>query len=192
MSNEITLKVNCNATEFENILKNKQFVLSKRFDLDDTYFVLDNIDIKQLSARDILKNCIIIRDITDYYPKTYNTLKLTYKEKKIDNETGEIINQENINCKITSKEDGIKFLNAIHYRKLINIKEHDIVYEKNGLEIAIKDIETSNTLIEVEIKEDARYNTIEKLKQKIDELELPIDKSNYFVKKAEIELEKIL
>lgn len=28
--------------------------------------------------------------------------------------------------------------------------------------------------------------------KKIDELNIPVDKSNYFVKKAEIELEKIL
>ena len=72
----------------------------------------------------------------------------------------------------------------------MNIKEYDSVYKKDNLEIAIKEIDSGDILIEIE--ENEEFNTIEKLKQKIIELNLPIDKSNFFVKKAEIELKEIL
>ena len=61
------------------------------------------------------------------------------------------------------------------------------------LKIAIKDVKNEELLIEIEIVEgNNQYDTIDKLKQEIKELKLPIDESNYFVKKAEIKLAKIL
>lgn len=72
----------------------------------------------------------------------------------------------------------------------MNIKENDIVYEKNGFELAIKDIENGDNLIEIEEKDE--LDTTEKLIQKVNEIGIPIYTDNYFVKKAEIELDKIL
>ena len=72
----------------------------------------------------------------------------------------------------------------------MNIKESDIIYYKDKLELAIKFIENSNTLIEIET--DDNFKTIVELKQLVTELEIPIEKGNYFVKKAEDELNKIL
>ena len=78
-------------------------------------------------------------------------------------------------------------------KKLMKIKENDIVYEKAGLKISIKDIFNGDKLIEIEtVEEDENLNTVDKLKQKVNELNIPIDITDYFVKKAEIELEKIL
>lgn len=75
----------------------------------------------------------------------------------------------------------------------MNIKENDVVYRKGDFELAIKDIVEGDKLIETEIvSSNEELNTIEKLKQKIDSLQLPICTDNYFVKKAEIELEKLL
>ena len=48
-----------------------------------------------------------------------------------------------------------------------------------------------NNLPSIEIEESEQYNTIEKLKQALEQLAIPYDKSNYFVKKAEIELQHI-
>ena len=72
----------------------------------------------------------------------------------------------------------------------MNIKENDIVYEKNGFELAVKDIENGDNLIEIEEKDE--LDTTEKLIQKVNEIGIPIYTDNYFVKKAEIELDKIL
>ncbi len=74
----------------------------------------------------------------------------------------------------------------------MNIKEDDIVYEKDGFQLAIKDIQNGDNLIEIETGENENLDTIEKLIQKVNEIEIPIYKDNYFVKKAEIELDKIL
>ena len=75
----------------------------------------------------------------------------------------------------------------------MEINEFDLVFEKKGLKIAIKDIENGDQLLEIEtVKDNIELDTIEKIIQKIEELKIPIDKNNYFVKKAEIELEKIL
>ena len=57
-------------------------------------------------------------------------------------------------------------------------------------ELAIKNVINGDNLIEVET--DDKCETIEKLIEKINKINIPINIDNYFVKKAEIELEKIL
>jgi hypothetical protein len=75
----------------------------------------------------------------------------------------------------------------------MNIKENDVVYCKDGLEIAVKDIENGDNLIEVETTENNNeLDTTDKLKQKISTLNIPIDESDFFVKKAEIKLKKMM
>ena len=75
----------------------------------------------------------------------------------------------------------------------MNIKERDIVYGKNDFEIAIKDIKNGDNLIEVEtVSNNVNIDTIEKLKKQIIKLQIPVDTSNFFVKKAEIELDKMI
>lgn len=59
--------------------------------------------------------------------------------------------------------------------------------------LAKNDIKGGGQLIEVEIvKDNSELHTIDKIKQKIKELEVPIDTNDYFIKKAEIELSKVL
>ncbi len=61
------------------------------------------------------------------------------------------------------------------------------------LAITIKDIESGDNLIEVETVEDnGELDTIEKIVNEINNLQLPIYTDNYFIKKAEIELERML
>ena len=75
----------------------------------------------------------------------------------------------------------------------MNIKESDIVYGKEDFEIAIKDIENGDNLIEVEtVSNNDNIDTIEKLKTQIINLQIPVDTSNFFIKKAAIELDKII
>lgn len=191
MSNEITVKLKCSIEEMDNILENKGFEIVDKFSLDDTYFVSKDIDINKMLPREILKHCILIREITQYMPEL-RIIKMTYKNKNIA-PNGDIINQENVNCSIMSVEEGKKFLNVIGYNKIMNIKENDIVYEKDGFQIAVKDVKNGENLIEVEtVNDNPELDTIEKLKKKINELQIPIDTNDYFVKKAEIELKKIL
>lgn len=72
----------------------------------------------------------------------------------------------------------------------MNIKERDIIYYKDNIQLALKFIENSNTLIEIETTDN--FDTIDKLKKIVNEIEIPIERDNYFVKKAEDKLNKIL
>ena len=69
------------------------------------------------------------------------------------------------------------------------IEEKHFAYCKNEFKIIVKIISDDNILIESEVNE--YYKTIDELKNVISTTKIPFDKSNYFVKKAEEELDKI-
>lgn len=190
MENEITVRIKCKIKEICELLEYKSFKLLEKYIMTDTYFINKELDIKSISCREILSTAILLRDITELIPKR-KVAKLTFKNKQIDKK-GNILRQSKVDCEILNVETGKAFIKAIGYKELMSIEERDIVYEKDGLKIAIKDIKNGELLMEIETVEgNKQYDTIDKLKQRIEELELPIDKSNYFVKKAEIELAKI-
>ena len=191
--NEITMKVNCGISELCKILEDKGFKVIDRFTMNDIFMIPDALKgkIKELTSREILKDAILIRDIEDQV-KGNKSKKLTFKKKEF-NKNGDILNQEAINCDIINIDEAVNFFQAIHYSKIMNIKESDIVYGKEDFEIAVKDIENGDNLIEVEtVSNNDHIDTIEKLKNQIINLQIPIDTSNFFVKKAEIELDKKL
>lgn len=188
-SNEITVKIKCSLNELYNILENKGFKKTRTFSMDDYYYVPQNLELDKLSTREIISKAVLIRDITEdgEYIK-----KITFKTKKFD-EDGNITSQYAVSCDIINIEDAKELLAAIGYKRIMNIKENDIVYEKQGFELAIKDIKGGDNLIEIETNEDNNnLNTIEKLKEKLNEVQIPVYTDNYFIKKAEIELDKIL
>ena len=188
-SNEITVKIKGSITEFYKIVEEKGFRIIDEFSMDDTYFVPISLDIKNLTTREILSKAILVRDIYDKTSKEIKK-KITFKIKDFDKE-GNILSQEAISCDVLNTDDAMRLLQVIGYKKIMNIKEDDIVYEKDGLELAIKDIKNGEKLIEIETEANEELNTIDKLISKVDEIDIPIYKDNYFVKKAEIELNKI-
>ena len=97
-----------------------------------------------------------------------------------------------INCDVLDIEDAKNLLRAIGYQEIMCIREDDVVYKNGQLELAIKDVKNGDKLIEVETEESEELNTIDKLIRKVNELDIPIYTDNYFVKKAEIELDKVL
>lgn len=189
-SNEITVKIKCELQDFYKILEEKGFKIVDRFSMDDAYFVPGELDLDKTNTREILSKAVLVRDIVEKMPNI-RTKRITFKIKNFD-EFGNILNQEAVNCDILKIEDAKKLLKAIGYKEIMNIKEDDVVYEKDGFQLAIKDIKNGDNLIEVETEENKELDTIEKLIKKINELEIPIYTDNYFVKKAEIELDKIL
>ena len=186
MENEITVRVICSDEDLLKHLREKGFKEGRKFTLDDYYFIPKNTDIFKLPVREILSKAIIIRYIVDSGKVLQ---RISFKIKDI-NEAGEIVNQKAINCNILSIEEAKKLFEAIGYYEIMNIKESDIIYYQNDFELAIKFIKNSNTLIEIET--DSKYDTVDKLINKVKEIKLPIEENNYFVKKAEEELIKIL
>ena len=187
-SNEITVKVKCELKELYNILEEKGFRISDEFSMDDYYFIPESLNLNQMSVREILAKAVLIRDILGETSGEISK-KITVKIKNFD-EHGNILSQKSVNCDISSIEDAKNLLKAMGYKEIMNIKEEDIVYEKDSFELSIKNVINGDNLIEVET--DDKYNTIEKLIEKINEINIPIYTDYYFVKKAEVELEKIL
>jgi len=187
-TNEITVKVTCSKKELISILESQNFKPGRIFSLDDYYFIPNDLDINNTSTRNILTKAILIRNIfeNDEYIK-----KITYKIKNFD-ENGNILNQKSISCTITDIQEAKDLLTAIGYKEIMNIKEDNVIYSKNKLELAVKEVINGDILIEVETEPNTDFDTIEKLKTVVSNLQLPLLPNEFFIKKAEIELNKVL
>ena len=183
-NNEITVKVKGSFEKVVETLVNKGFEITDKFSLEDSYFIPKNIDINKMPIRQILEKAIITRNV-------WRCKVLVFKKKKIDKD-GSILTQEKVECDILNIDDGKKFLESIGYKEIMNIAEDDIVYSKDNFGLVLKNVRNGDNLIEVETSKKEGLNTIEDLKGKVLKLNLPIDESNFFVKKAEVELEKVL
>ena len=186
--NEITVKVICSKDELLNSLISQGFKEGRKFSLDDYYYIPSALDIQNMTTREILSKAIIIRYIVD---DGKIIQKITFKIKNIA-DNGDIINQRAINCDVLNIEDAKKIFKSLGYYEIMNIKENDIVYYKKKFELAIKFIENSDILIEIETEPNTKWDSIEKIKTIISKIDIPIEKDQYFIKKAENELNKIL
>lgn len=185
-ANEITIKVTCSKEQLIKHLAEKGFSEGRKFTLDDYYLIPKNLKLDELTTREILSKAVIIRYIVD---DGRIIQKITFKKKNI-NSNGEILSQKAINCDVLDYKAGINLFNELGYYEIMNLKESDVIYYKDKLELAIKFIENISTLIEIET--DENFETIGELKKLVVNLEIPIEKDNFFVKKAENELNKIL
>ena len=191
VNNEITLRIQGDMEQFKQNLKEKGYEEKGHFILYDTFMIPQKLETEEMETREILAKAVIIRRVEDI---TENEIRqdISYKIKKF-NDKGEILEQKSIRLKILNCEDAEKFMEAIGYKKLMNIVEKDYVYEKRGFSLATKEVVGGDNMIETETElNDARYNTIKKLKDKLQQEKLPLDFTDCFVKKAEVELNKIL
>lgn len=187
-SNEITVKVACSKDELIKILEKNGLKYERSFSLDDYYFIPNDVNVEDYSTRALIAMCPIVRNIIDNgIPKQ----RISFKFKKF-NEKDEIIDQKDYYCEIKDYREANSLLEAMGYKLLINIKENDVVYHNDELEFAIKSVVNGDLMIEMETDRSTKYDTIDKLKQVIQEYNIPIKDNDYFVKKAEIEVNKLL
>ena len=189
-NNEITVKIKVKLDEFYKVIEEKGFKIVDKFFMNDAYFIPETLNLDIMSTREILSKAVLIRDIR-YKMSNKIIKKITFKIKNFD-ENGNILSQEAVNCDILNIEDVKKLLKAMGYKEIMNIKEYDVIYEKDEFQLAIKDINNGDNLIEIETEENKDFDTIEKLIKKTNEIDIPIYTDNYFVKKAEVELDKVL
>ena len=187
-SNEITVKIKGDINEFYNDIKNKGFKNIDHFNLDDTYFIPKDLKLEDMTTREILSKAVLIRQVT----YDYKVVKLiTFKKKEFDDK-GNILNQQNIECNILDLNEAQKLLDAMGYKEIMRIVENDLVFRKDDVQFAVKDIVNGDKLIEMELGFNETFDTLKQIEEKLKELDLPVYTDNFFVKKAEIELDKIL
>ena len=189
-NNEVTLRIKGDMDAFKNNLKEKGYVETEHFILYDTFMIPKSLEIEKLSTREIISKAIIIRKVEDI---ANNEIRrdVSYKMKKF-NDKGEILEQKSTRLKVLDCEEAQKFMQAIGYKKLMNITEEDYGYKKDEIIITTKDVKNGDKMIEMETQFDNKnLNTVEKLIEKLKLEELPLDFEDCFVKKAEVELNKI-
>ncbi len=187
-NNEITVRAKYTDEKLDEFLSESGFRELNKYYFTDVFLIPSEINIYNNNVRDILKKAILLREAKGI-TSNKNSKKITFKQKNI-NEDGEIISQSAIKCSIDSIEDAKKLFCAIGYREIMKIKEIHSTYEKDHFKLIIKkNIDNNYTLIEAEINE--YYKTIDELKKKINEIKECVDLSDFFIKKAEIELQRI-
>jgi hypothetical protein len=184
--NEITIRILCSKEKLIKHLEEKGLKKGRRFRLNDHYLIPKTLKLEELTIREILSKAVIIRNIEND-GKIVN--KITFKNKNI-NEKGEIVSQTATSCEVIDYTEGIRLFEELGYYEIMNIIEDDIIYYNDKIELAIKDIYNGDLLIETETNNNIK--TIEELKEIIESLEILFEKDNYFVKKAEERLGKVL
>ena len=190
-SNEITLKIKGTIEDFQKILKEKGYINTEHFILYDTFMIPNSSDIAKIPTREIVSNAIIIREVEDICENEIRK-NVIYKIKKF-NERGEIIEQKTIRMKVLDCLEAEIFFQTIGFKKIMNITEEDYGYQKGNIDLTTKDIKNGDKMIEVETRDNIKsLNTADGLKETLKAENLPLDFKDCFIKKAEIELNKIL
>lgn len=185
---EITVEVDCTLEELIRIIENKGFKLKETYDLKDIYLI--NKNEKRSDYLTMLSNCVLIRDIIE---ENKETKMLTYKYKKY-NDKKEIIKQGKVNVKIDDIENSKLLFENLGFEELIRINDHMLVYATDKDEFVIQSVNNKHIYIEIEDKcnyANRFYNSVDEMKSVIINNNIPIKNNNFFVKKAEIELQEI-
>ena len=185
---EITVRVNVGYEKLEEELKQNNFIKKEEYIVNDSYLINSLINITDMKSLDILKKCVLVRDIVGILKQ------LLYKYKKYDN-NGDIIEQGKIKCPVTDINKAMEFMNAIGYEKLFDIHDKCIVFANDKTELVVQLVNDKYIFIEMESEPqytNRKYENVDELKDDICSYNLSIDKSNFFVKKAELILNETL
>ena len=189
--NEITVEVNISLDDLIKILEENGFKLKEEYDLNDIYLINRNDKDNNKDYLSMLNKCVLIRHVIQ---KDKEKKLLTYKYKEY-NEKKEIIKQSKVTVKIDDIENSKLLFESLNFEELIRINDHMLVYATDNDELAIQNVNNKHIYIEIEDKcnyANRFYNSIEEMKKVITDNSIPIKNNDYFVKKAEIELQENL
>ena len=185
--NEITVEVNTTLQDLISILENNGFKLKETYDLNDIYLI-NKVD-KKGDYLSMLNKCVLIRHIIE---ENKETKMLTYKYKEY-NENNEITKQGKVKVKVDDIDNSRLLFEKLNFEELIKINDHMLVYATDKDELVIQNVNGKHIYIEIEDKcnyADRFYNSIDEMKAVIIDNTIPIKDNNFFVKKAEIELQE--
>ncbi len=185
--NEITVEVDTTLENLISILENRGFKLKQTYDLNDIYLI-NKLD-KKCDYLSMLNKCVLIRHIIE---ENKETKMLTYKYKEY-NENKEITKQGKVKVKIDDIDNSKLLFEKLNFEELIKINDHMLVYATDKDELVVQNVNGKHVYIEIEDKcnyADRFYNSIEEMKEVIIDNSIPIKGNDFFVKKAEIELQE--
>lgn len=185
---EITVRVNVSYEKLKEELKQNNFIKKEEYIVNDSYLINSLINITDMKSLDILKKCVLVRDIVGILKQ------LLYKYKKYDS-NGDIIEQGKVKCPVTDINKAMEFMNAIGYEKLFDIHDKCIVFANDKTELVVQLVNDKYIFTEMESEPqyiNRKYENVDELKDDICSYNLSIDKSNFFVKKAELILNETL
>lgn len=188
METEITVLVKTSYEKLKEELLNKGFELKEEYEVNDDYLIDSRLNLSSMSNLDILKNCILVRDVVGIEKE------LLYKYKEYD-DNGDIIKQGKVKCPVIDTKKAIDFMMAINYKRLFSIYDKCIVFANDRTQLVVQLVNDKYIFIEMESNGefiDREYTNIEEMKEDLLSYNLPIDNSNFFIKKAEIMLNKVL
>ena len=145
METEITVLVKTDYDSLKKELYANGFQEKERYTVNDAYLVNSEIDILKMNNLDILKNCVLVRDVVGIEKE------LLYKYKKID-VNGDIIEQGKVKCPIIDVDKAIQFMKTIKYKELFNIFDDCIVFANNNTELVVQLVNNKYIFIEMESK----------------------------------------
>lgn len=167
---EITVRLKENTESAIDKLEKQQFKKIRESDIDDIYLTNWNEKMTIDNIQVFLKHSVLLRtlDLGDKIIK-----KITYKDKEF-NAKGDVISEQKVNLNCDNLTDAEKLFNCLGFNKLVEVKYHVIVYEKDGVELAFQIVENLGTLIEYENENDFTGKKLEEInleKQKmVDEI----------------------
>lgn len=185
--NEITVEVDTGLEELISILESRGFKLKETYDLNDIYLI--NKNDKKGDDLLMLNKCVLIRHIIE---EDKETKMLTYKYKEYNENKG-ITKQGKVKVIIDDIDDSKLLFEGLGFEELIRINDHMLVYATDKDELVIQNVNNKHIYIEIEDKchyANRFYNSIEEMKNVINDNLIPIKNNDFFVKKAEIELQE--
>lgn len=188
METEITVLVKTSYENLKEELLNKGFELKEEYEVNDDYLIDSRLNLSNMSNLDILKNCVLVRDVVGIEKE------LLYKYKEY-NDNGDIIKQGKVKCPVIDTQKAIDFMMTINYKRLFSIYDKCIVFANDRTQLVVQLVNNKYIFIEMESDGefiDREYANIEEMKGDLLSYNLPIDNSNFFIKKAEIMLNEVL
>ena len=153
---EITTRVKDSLENIDKILKNKNFEIIRKSQIEDVYLSNFKNNLTDNNINDILSKSVLVR----YLDENGNIYKkITYKDKRYVNNVLQY--EEKINISIDNTQNSIKLFEKIGFEKLVTVKYDCIVYSNKKLELAFQNVENLGLLLEYENKNDFNNATPE-------------------------------
>lgn len=142
-------------------LEKQGFKLIRTSTIEDKYLTSKIRELTKDNIQYILKNSVLLRYLK-VEGKEFK--KITYKYKNVDKDEN-IISETKININCEDLSEAEKLFENLGFEILTIVKYKVKVYEKDGIELAFKNVEGLGSMIEYENEEDFENKNIEEIKK---------------------------